>query len=115
ARVPAQGRLRQGPGLPARSPGRRPGIRGVDRDRRPGCGDRRGRLMSSRRLRDLLSLGFTLALVLVVLVSFTLRPWVDEPFLRIRSPSAVLSLLVALGLLLRARGALRTARLGIGL
>ncbi len=71
--------------------------------------------MPPRLSRDPVHLGCALAVVAVALGFLVARPWIDNELLRIRPLSAVLSLLLSLGLLLRARGGSRGPKMLIGI
>ena len=71
--------------------------------------------MSSRLLRDPIYLVCILLMVGVAAGFSAMRPWLDDDLLRARPASAILTLLLALGLLLRVRGRMRVPTIVIGL
>lgn len=70
--------------------------------------------MLSRLPRDPLHFGCALAVAVVASGFLGARPWIENELLRIRPLSAILGLLIALGLLLRARGGSRLPKMLIG-
>ena len=71
--------------------------------------------MPSRLLRDPIYLGCIVLLVGVATGFWVVRAWLDDDLLRARPTSVVLALLLALGLLFRARGGMRVPTVLIGL